>query len=383
MTQGPTSNNPESGEKKPSGSSDHTQAGSASKSPLPDSSQSNFVLVNDSEPGIPKRAPLPKSDKQLPAELAAERDKAKTIAPRTMLDHDLIREAAKKMTAEHEFKVLEELRNKPKEPIKPFVPIENFKPASPCEYTWKKSDPKQRCSFCEKCQQHVYDFDGIELPEANELILKRENRQVDQLFKRADGMFLTTDCPLAARRKMNQIMLIAGGVLVVGITLAILLMLPKPQAHTEAAVDAEPPQAITQPVQPQKASPIQAQQSQSSQPQQPNQSQAASPTSLPAQPYAQPLVKATPMSEEATSATPEGTQNNQASSASTEQASQPVAAPAPASTVALPQMSTQPAPGPAPAAAPASTQAQAAAAPPAGDPPAPTTQTPRVQYFGR
>jgi hypothetical protein len=160
-------------------------------------------------------------------------------APRvmkTMLDHAVLRDTVAKVASELEVKVAEQLKERANEPVKPFVAIEKFKPATPCSAVWDKSSEQDRFQYCAQCQLHVYDFSGIELPEAEELILKRENRKNVQLFKRVDGKFLTSDCPVAVKRKQTLLFAKIGGVLLVLCVLALLLMLPK-QAPTVADDD--------------------------------------------------------------------------------------------------------------------------------------------------
>ncbi len=71
----------------------------------------------------------------------------------------------------------------------------------------------------------------MDLPEAEELIFKREERRNAALFKRADGKFMTKDCPVAVKKKYGMIMMIAGGILV----LAILARMGRAHATTAQA----------------------------------------------------------------------------------------------------------------------------------------------------
>lgn len=156
-------------------------------------------------------------------------------APRvmkTMLDHAILRDTVAKAASELEIKVAEQLKERANEPVKPFVAIEKFKLATPCAAVWDKSADGERFQYCAQCRLHVYDFGGIELPDAEELIFRRENRKNAPLFKRADGKFLTSDCPIAAKRKQTLLFAKVGGVLLVLCVLALLLLLPKQTPNT-------------------------------------------------------------------------------------------------------------------------------------------------------
>lgn len=160
---------------------------------------------------------------------------------KTMLDHSVLKEVVAKTAAKEEEKVAEQIKAKANEPVKPFEPIENYKIATPCASMWEGTDPKERYRYCEKCHLQVYDFTGMELPEAEALIFKRESRKNAPLFKRADGKFLTADCPVGVGSKRNLILSIVGGTLLVICVLAFLMMMPhpKPAVTTEQAPSSE------------------------------------------------------------------------------------------------------------------------------------------------
>jgi hypothetical protein len=62
----------------------------------------------------------------------------------------------------------------------------------------------------------VYNFAGLEQPEADELIFQRENRRNATLYKRADGNYMTVNCPVEVKRKRDMVyMSVIGGVLAI------------------------------------------------------------------------------------------------------------------------------------------------------------------------
>lgn len=162
------------------------------------------------------------------------RKKLEPKLQKTKLDDAVLREAVARMQAEQEAKAAELAKARANEPVKPFEAIENYKKATPCNAFWNNTDPSQRFRYCEQCHMQVYDFTGLEKPEAEELIWKRENRRNAPLFQRADGKFLTSDCPVGIKRKQNLIMTTVGGVVLVACVLGFLLMVAPQQKHSEA-----------------------------------------------------------------------------------------------------------------------------------------------------
>jgi hypothetical protein len=65
-----------------------------------------------------------------------------------------------------------------------------------------------RVRFCSLCQQAVYDVSALSRAEAEALIEGTSERVCLRLFRRADGMVMTRDCPVgvlrAARRRLAR-----------------------------------------------------------------------------------------------------------------------------------------------------------------------------------
>jgi hypothetical protein len=79
----------------------------------------------------------------------------------------------------------------------------------------------------------------MERPEAEALIFNRENRKKFTLYSRADGKFMTTDCPVQVKRKNDLIMLAIGAIVLVVAAITIMTLmppapLPAPTASTSA-----------------------------------------------------------------------------------------------------------------------------------------------------
>jgi hypothetical protein len=179
---------------------------------------------------------------------------------RTKLDHIVLKDVLKKSFEEQVIKVSEQIKAQAAEPAKPFKPIDTYRQASPCSSTCAAGTEKEKVTFCEACHLQVYDFTGMELPEAEELIFKRENKRAVVLYKRQDGRFLTSDCPVGANKRQKQILVIAAGIIValLGIAAAIFAPRPPEQANlpnepsrTDQSAYQATPAAQNQPANPQ------------------------------------------------------------------------------------------------------------------------------------
>ncbi len=215
--------------------------------------------AQDIDPGeAPARKDLPKGPFKGPTNKVAGPPgvrKSERFVPKTMLDFNLIRQNLSVSVAKEQERLAQKVAEKEAEPPKACNPIENYKMAqTTCPFTWGELDaPKERFRYCDKCQTPVYNFAGMELPEAEELIFKREQRRNAPLFKRADGKFMTKDCPVALKKKYGLAMMIAGGIVVVALLagLAMLMSPPQQPKPAEAPSTDVTPQAETVPAQPQ------------------------------------------------------------------------------------------------------------------------------------
>lgn len=161
-----------------------------------------------------------------------DRRKRAPTVDKTKLDMDAVLDMATKTVAEKDEKLREELDARPLEPTKPFQPIEKFRYASPCQSSWDKMTGSDSVRFCEKCKLQVYDFSKTEPSKAEEIIFKREGTKNFSLYKRRDGKYLTSDCPVALRNK--QTLMVAGIVavlLVMGCYIVLISMPPPPTAN--------------------------------------------------------------------------------------------------------------------------------------------------------
>lgn len=165
----------------------------------------------------------------VPADLKNRYSKINVIVEKTKLDHSALKDVVQRSFASQEIKVAEQLKSQICEPFTPFQPIETYKMASRCTAKCTEAEGKQQVSFCEQCHLFTYDFSKMEQAEADELIFKQENKRNPILYKRQDGRFLTSDCPIGAKKKRNARIAIIGSTLAVISSFALLIMFVKPE----------------------------------------------------------------------------------------------------------------------------------------------------------
>ncbi len=172
-----------------------------------------------------------------------KRERQQFVA-KTMLDHSILWDTVSKFEAKMEVKVAEQIAERAAEPVKMLVPIECKKQALACGFKWDDTETRERFRYCALCKTAVYNFAGLEMPEAEEIIFQRENKKKFTLFKRPDGKFMTVDCPVEVKRKRDTILLSVGGVVLVLCALAFMIYMPKPPKPEPQA------QAVQNPVEP-------------------------------------------------------------------------------------------------------------------------------------
>jgi len=162
---------------------------------------------------------------------------------KTLLDHNAILRAQLIKQKERVEKVMAS-----RIPVKPIEPVKAQKEVKACPFTWTDSSTMtpDRFKHCSKCQRTVYNFDGIELAEAEKLIFTRENVKKFVLFKRPDGKFMTSDCPVEVKRKQQFIGIVAVCIVLVMVVGAVLvLMPPMPTPSLENSLSSPSPDTVS------------------------------------------------------------------------------------------------------------------------------------------
>lgn len=158
--------------------------------------------------------------------LSERRKKAPPVDP-TKLDFDAVRDMASSKKAEQDAKLKEELEARPVAPFKSIKAIK-YRNASPCSSVCKLAEMPEKITSCDRCRIRVYDFSGMEQPEAEELVFKMEGISNVPFFRRRDGKFLTQDCPVSLQnRQIRAIVATVSGLLFIAVV-SLSCMMPKP-----------------------------------------------------------------------------------------------------------------------------------------------------------
>lgn len=166
---------------------------------------------------------------------------------KTMIDHSILSEQVMRSHEKEKVKAAYIAQERANEPTPELKAVEAKKTASPCAWTWDgQGGSKGRVRACERCQTQVYDFTGMDMGEAEALVFKQESKRKFALYKRVDGKFMTTDCPVQVQRKRNLMLLCVVGALVMISAVALMILMPPPPP---AAVTAPKPEATPSAVQ--------------------------------------------------------------------------------------------------------------------------------------
>jgi hypothetical protein len=156
----------------------------------------------------PKNQQLPRGQETTPAP-PPPLQKPRTKVAKTLLDVNLLINVQSQFGERKNERLQQEIAHRQIEPAKPIEPIEAQKKVSSCPFAWTDESVKERFKHCGNCQRAIYQFDGLELEQAKALILKRENRVKFTLYERPDGKFMTSDCPVAQRKRVQLLGLVA------------------------------------------------------------------------------------------------------------------------------------------------------------------------------
>jgi hypothetical protein len=82
--------------------------------------------------------------------------------------------------------------------------LNNIKIASPCSADWNEMVGDERKRYCGECKLNVYNLSEMTKAQAENFILKSEDRVCVKIYKRADGTVLTKDCPVGWAKIINR-----------------------------------------------------------------------------------------------------------------------------------------------------------------------------------
>jgi hypothetical protein len=164
------------------------------------------------------------------------------VVLKTTLDLDECRRLAQDTSSQKNALIKGMVKSAPSDTFQPKKLIDKYRKAAPCSASWDDMSGKGLFKVCHKCTLHVYDFANCEISEAEELVLKRENKKNPVFFRRKDGKFLTTNCPAGVRQQQKLFALGAAVscLLLMAVT-AFLLSPPAPPPHPVVSDGPPPP----------------------------------------------------------------------------------------------------------------------------------------------
>lgn len=164
------------------------------------------------------------------------------LVAKTMLDREVLLAAVAKSAQRRAVLIKELVDSRAAEPV--IEPIQGDKEATPCVWKWDETNTKGRVRHCGSCKKVIYNFDGLKLEEAQNLVFKHENLEKFQLYKRDDGKFMTSDCSIASKRRRNMVVVVAASILSVTFAVALFLTLPHFSSQSDGAFEVQHPKIV-------------------------------------------------------------------------------------------------------------------------------------------
>src|SRR5262245_60199455 len=94
--------------------------------------------------------------------------------------------------------------------MRPFD-LSNISVASPCKASWNDMEGDDQVRFCGQCSRNVYNLSNMSRRQAEATIAANEGRVCVRFYRRADGMVLTADCPVAVQAAWRRFLWTAVG----------------------------------------------------------------------------------------------------------------------------------------------------------------------------
>lgn len=214
-------------------------------------SQDSNENEKNKNPENPEPAATPQPN--LPPHLRELVQQTDQAVAKTKLDYEAVEDVVKQTSAKKEEQLAEVIADKTftaepgSAPKLPEYPVDDFQVCSPCKMT---STTKDRVGFCESCHCRFYDLNGMQMPEVSELIFKMEGTTEFKLWKRADGRFMTKDCPIGKKQKIVNLFLVSSAVVITLAAMFLLLAMPRsapPSVLTETKSNGGPSNSTTEP----------------------------------------------------------------------------------------------------------------------------------------
>ncbi len=155
------------------------------------------------------------------------------IIAKTKIDFEACRDVVTRVVTTQEIKIGELMKSaSPAARQKIKLAITQYKKAAPCATRWDDMSGGDRFRLCGQCKLYLYDFKDLEENEAKEIVYQREEKEKASFFRRADGRFLTANCPVGVKRQRNLILActVTLALLLCGTAIAFLGPRPEPAA---------------------------------------------------------------------------------------------------------------------------------------------------------
>lgn len=91
--------------------------------------------------------------------------------------------------------------------------------ASPCSVSWQEMEGDARVRLCSLCKLNVFNFSEMSREEIGVVLKETTGGLCVRVFQRADGTFLTRDCPTGIRALRHRVARIATSALTALLTL--------------------------------------------------------------------------------------------------------------------------------------------------------------------
>lgn len=88
---------------------------------------------------------------------------------------------------------------------KPLDVLNAVRIASPCPVLWDDMTGDDRVRHCRQCDCRVYNLSTVTAEEGVKILRETEGRLCIQLWRRADGTLITTDCPVGLRERARRL----------------------------------------------------------------------------------------------------------------------------------------------------------------------------------
>lgn len=218
--------------------------GEEQEPPEPNSAEVRRTLIEPSSPENTESSSDPAAFMPPPPPVSSKRlsrvvKKLDSICLKTRLDPEACRKIAEGSSDKKVAQLKEIIESATAEPFVPLKLIDKYRKTTPCSARWEDMNGKGLFKVCHKCRLHVYDFSKTDQSDAEKLVLTREGKENPIFYRRNDGKFLTSDCPVAVAQRRQLIIASAAGALLVIALVTMAALAPPPPPPTVTVTPAQ------------------------------------------------------------------------------------------------------------------------------------------------